>query len=176
MRLKKRVPSGRERDAAAIAKLEQLREKLYSENPSVARHSAFNLSWMQEDGYDILKEALFSAAPRSTKGAAAYGLRKMRGRMHKGALALIEEGAKDTNISTRQVCERALSLEKRRRYRQLSNHSIIISRIRSRNPEKDLNRSSEFPKYHTNRPERGPEAAGVILRLANRDLTGRRNT
>ena len=112
MRLKKRVPSGREKDEAAIAKLEQLREKLYSDNPSVARHSAFNLSWMQEDGYDILKEALFSSAPRSTKGAAAYGLRKMRGRMHKGALALIEEGATDTNISTRQVCERALSLEK----------------------------------------------------------------
>jgi hypothetical protein len=112
MRLKKRVPSGREKDAAAIAKLEQLREKLYSDNPSVARHSAFNLSWMQEDGYDILKEALFSSAPRLTKGAAAYGLRKMRGRMSKCAIALIEEGAKDKNISTRQVCERALSLEK----------------------------------------------------------------
>jgi hypothetical protein len=112
MRLKKRVPSGREKDQQAIAKLEQLREKLYSDNPSVARHSAFNLSWMQEDGYDILKEALFSQAPRLTKGAAAYGLRKMRGRMRKGALALIEEGAKHSNIGTRQVCARALSLEK----------------------------------------------------------------
>jgi hypothetical protein len=112
MRLKKRVPSGREKDQAAIAKLEQLREKLYSENSSVARHSAFNLSWMQEDGYDILKEALFGSAPRATKGAAAYGLRKMRGRMRKGALALIEEGSKNSNIGTRQVCARALILEK----------------------------------------------------------------
>ena len=110
--MKKRVPSGREKDQAAIAKLEQLREKLYNDNPSVARHSAFNLSWMQEDGFDILKEALFSSAPRQAKGAAAYGLRKMRGRMRKAGIALIEEGAKDSNISTRQVCERALSLEK----------------------------------------------------------------
>jgi hypothetical protein len=112
MKLKKRVPSGREKDQAAIIKLELLREKVYSENPSVARHAAYNLSWMQEDGYDILKEALFGTACRATKGAAAYGLRKMRGRMKKSGIALIEEGLRHSNEGTRQVCLRALSLEK----------------------------------------------------------------
>ncbi len=112
MKLTKRVPSGREKDQAAIIKLEQLREKVYAENPSVARHAAFNLSWMQEDGYDILKEALFSTACRATKGAAAYGLRKMRGRMKKNGIALLVEGLKHSDIGTRQVCARALLLEK----------------------------------------------------------------
>ena len=112
IKLKKRVPSGREKDQAAIIKLELLREKVYSENPSVARHAAYNLSWMQEDGYDILKEALFGTACRATKGAAAYGLRKMRGRMKKNGIALIEEGLRHSNEGTRQVCARALSLEK----------------------------------------------------------------
>ncbi len=112
MKLTKRVPSGREKDQAAIIKLEQLREKVYADNPSVARHAAFNLSWMQEDGYDILKEALFSTACRATKGAAAYGLRKMRGRMKKNGIALLVEGLKHSNEGTRQVCARALLLEK----------------------------------------------------------------
>ncbi|MGA2679536.1 MAG: hypothetical protein ABSF37_09590 [Sedimentisphaerales bacterium] len=112
MKLTKRMPSGREKDQAAIIKLEQLREKVYAENPSVARHAAFNLSWMQEDGYDILKEALFSTACRATKGAAAYGLRKMRGRMKKNGIALLVEGLKHSNEGTRQVCARALLLEK----------------------------------------------------------------
>ena len=112
MKLTKRMPSGREKDQAAIIKLEQLREKVYADNPSVARHAAFNLSWMQEDGFDILKEALFSTASRATKGAAAYGLRKMRGRMKKNGIALLEEGLKHSNEGTRQVCARALLLEK----------------------------------------------------------------
>jgi len=116
MKLTKRVPSGREKDQAAIIKLEQLREKVYCDNPSVARHASFNLSWMQEDGYDILKEALFStSACRATKGAAAYGLRKMRGRMKKNGIALLVEGLKHSNIGTRQVCARALLLEKESR-------------------------------------------------------------
>jgi len=115
MRLKKRVPSGREKDQAAIDNLERLREKLYNDNPSVARHAAFNLSWMQEDGLDILKEALFGTACRATKGAAAYGLRKMRGRMRKEGLGLIVEGIKHSNEGTRQVCARAILLEKEAR-------------------------------------------------------------
>jgi hypothetical protein len=112
MKLKKREPSGREKSKEAIALLERLREKLYCDNSSAARHAAFNLSWMQEDGFDILKEALFSNANRTAKGAAAYGLRKMRGRMRKLAFALIEEGLKHESDGTRQVCERALKLEK----------------------------------------------------------------
>ena len=112
MKLKKREPSGREKSKEAVELLERLREKIYCDNPSAARHAAFNLSWMQEDGFEILKEALYSNANRAAKGAAAYGLRKMRGRMSKPALALLEEGLKHDNEGTRQVCERALKLEK----------------------------------------------------------------
>jgi hypothetical protein len=112
MKLKKREPSGREKSQEAIALLERLREKIYCDNSSAARHSAFHLSWMQEDGFDILKEALFSNANRTAKGAAAYGLRKMRGRMRKPAFALLEEGLKHDSDGTRQVCARALKLEK----------------------------------------------------------------
>jgi len=112
MKLKKREPSGREKDQEAIELLERLREKVYCDNPSAARHAAFNLSWMQEDGFEILKEALFSNANRAAKGAAAYGLRKMRGRMRKTAFELLEEGLKHANEGTRQVCARALLLEK----------------------------------------------------------------
>ena len=112
MKLKKRIPSGREKDQEAIELLERLREKVYCDNPSASRHAAFNLSWMQEDGFDILQEALFGSASRTTKGAAAYGLRKMRGRMKKQAMGLLVEGLKNTNTNTRQVCARALQLEK----------------------------------------------------------------
>jgi hypothetical protein len=112
MKLKKRVPSGREKDQEAIELLERLREKIYCDNPSAARHAAFNLSWTQEDGFEILKEAVFSNAPRAAKGAAAYGLRKMRGRMKKQAFELLEEGLKHANEGTRQVCARALLLER----------------------------------------------------------------
>ena len=112
MKLKKRVPSGREKDQEAIELLERLREKVYCDNPSAARHAAFNLSWMQDDGFEILKEAMFGSASRTTKGAAAYGLRKMRGRMKKQAMGLLEEGLKHTNTNTRQVCARAMVLEK----------------------------------------------------------------
>jgi len=112
MKLKKRVPSGREKDQEAVDLLERLREKVYCDNPSAARHAAFNLSWMQEDGFEILKEAMFGSASRTTKGAAAYGLRKMRGRMKKQAMGLLEEGLKHTNTNTRQVCARAMVLEK----------------------------------------------------------------
>ena len=107
MRLMKRVPSGREKDQAAIEQLERLREKIYCDNPSVARHAAFNLSWMQEDGFEILKEALYGNGTRTTKSAAAYGLRKMRGRMKKNAMALLQDGLKHENEGTRQVCAKA---------------------------------------------------------------------
>jgi hypothetical protein len=110
MRLAKRKPSGREKDQAAIEQLERLREKVYSDNPSMARHAAFNLSWMQEDGYEILKEALYSNGTRTSKSAAAYGLRKMRGRMKKQAMSLLQEGLKHGNEDTRQVCTKALQL------------------------------------------------------------------
>lgn len=110
MIMEKRQPSGREKDEAAVKLLAQLRERLYCDNSSVARRAAFNLSWMQEDGLDILQETLLSNASHRAKSAAAYGLRSMHGRMKKLSQAVLEEGAKDSNRETRQVCRSALDL------------------------------------------------------------------
>ena len=110
MILEKRKPSGREKDEEAIKLLEQLREKLYVDDISAARRAAFNLSWKQEDGLDILKEALFNNSPRTAKIAAVYGLRNMQGRMKKPALALLEQGLKHRKTDIRNACNHALSL------------------------------------------------------------------
>jgi hypothetical protein len=109
MNLNKRQPSGREKDEAAINLLARLREKLHSDNSSIARRSAFNLSWMQEDGLEILKETLFSRATRRAKSAAAYGLRKMHGRMRKAALEVFKDGLEHPNYDTKVTCHAALS-------------------------------------------------------------------
>ena len=114
MNLGKRKPSGRETDQAAIECLELLREKLYSEDISIARRAAFNLSRMQEDGLEILKEVLFGNFPRTAKIAAAYGLRRMQGRMKRMALEVLEQGLKHRDNNTRTVCEKALLLIKER--------------------------------------------------------------
>lgn len=108
MELEKRKPSGREKDEASIKLLERLREQLYSTHASNRRQAAFNLSWMQEDGLDILKDALLSDGPVTTKNAAAYGLRKMRGRMKKMALEVLKQGKEHTNPEAREVCRNAL--------------------------------------------------------------------
>jgi hypothetical protein len=108
MEIEKRKPSGREKDEASIKLLEKLREQLYSTHASNRRQAAFNLSWMQEDGLDILKAALFGDFHVTTKNAAAYGLRKMRGRMKKMALEVFEEGLKHSSRDTRDVCKNAL--------------------------------------------------------------------
>jgi hypothetical protein len=113
MKLSKRIPTGREKDQAAIELLEELRQKLYNENPSVARRAAFNLSWMQEDGFEILEEALFSEASRRTKSAACYGLRNMHGRMKKIAADLILKGVQSSNNGTKDVCITAVKLMQR---------------------------------------------------------------
>ncbi len=113
MRLTTRKPSGREKDEAAITLLAKLREQLYSTNISTVRQSAFNLSWMQEDGLEILKEALVGNSPRRTKGAAAYGLRKMRGRMRKPAEDVLIEGLKHPDRKTAEIAGNALIVLKR---------------------------------------------------------------
>jgi hypothetical protein len=110
MRLDRRKLSGREKDPTAIKLLAQLREKLYCEHVPVARRAAFNLSWMQEDGLEILKEALFSNAGRRAKAAAAYGLRKMRGRMREPSVDVLSEGLADSDRMTAEICENALSI------------------------------------------------------------------
>jgi hypothetical protein len=102
--------SGREKDQASVRILEKLRELLHSSNPSVRRQSAFHLSWMQEDGLEILREALFGDFPAATKNAAAYGIRKMHGRMKKMSLDVFEQGLRQGDSDTREVCRRALLL------------------------------------------------------------------
>lgn len=105
-----RTLSGREKDEEAIKLLEKLREQLHSSDASSRRRAAFNLSWMQEDGLEILKSALFSDFAITTKNASAYGLRKMRGRMKNMALEVLKQGLKCRDSSTRRVCTNALQL------------------------------------------------------------------
>jgi hypothetical protein len=110
MMLEKRKASGREKDEATVGLLTKLREKLHSDNVSKARRAAYKLSWMQEDGLDILKEALFGNFPRTAKKAAAYGLRSMKGRMKTMALETLKEGLKHRNRITKAACEKCLLL------------------------------------------------------------------
>jgi len=107
MKLDKREPSGREKDEASLKLLEELRQKLYSERIPAARRAAFNLAWMQEDGFEILKEAIFSRAPKCTKRAAVYGLRKMQGRMKKVARQFLEDGLTNDRKDVRDICKHA---------------------------------------------------------------------
>jgi len=67
----------RNKEEAALQLLRTLRAKLVSGHISDARSAAHNLSWLQEDGLAILKEALFGDYPKMAKQAAAYGLRKV---------------------------------------------------------------------------------------------------
>ena len=112
MSLPERKPSGREKNEAAVVLLAQLREKLHSEDISTARKAAFTLSWMQEDGLDILLEALFGGFPRATKQAAAYGLRSMNGRMRKLAEEALTKGLTHANRITKEACTKSLLLMK----------------------------------------------------------------
>jgi len=110
MNVERRPVSDREKDEDSAELLDKLRGRLHCGNVSIARRAAYNLSWMQEDGLDILKEALFADSPKVTKTAAAYGLRNMRGRMKKMALTCLEEGSAKSNRDIRDVCNRALML------------------------------------------------------------------
>jgi hypothetical protein len=115
MKLERRPLSGREKDEESAELLEKLRAKLHCDNISVARRAAYNLSWMQEDGLDVLKEALYSETGRVTKTAAAYGLRNMRGRMRKMAFECLQQGCQYPNRSVRDASERALALLERKK-------------------------------------------------------------
>jgi len=111
MKLPKRKPTGREKDQAALKLLEKLRYKLHFGNSGRLRRSAaFHLSWMQEDGLEILQEALFGDFHKTSKTAAAYGLRNMHGRMKKKAKDVLEKGLKRTDKNTREVCKNALDI------------------------------------------------------------------
>jgi hypothetical protein len=114
MKLRKRKPSGREKDGASVKLLERLRKQLYSDDDLTAHRAAFNLSWMQEDGLDILKEALFSDSSGRAKIAAARGLRSMRGRMKKMARDVLEQGVTHSDAATSEACKKALLTLKQR--------------------------------------------------------------
>ena len=95
---------------AAVEVLNRLKETLYSENISIARKAAHKLSWMQEDGLDILKGGLLGSSPRTTKKAAAYGLRNMHGRMKKLATEALKQGLLSKNRTTKAASEKSLML------------------------------------------------------------------
>lgn len=102
----------RQRDPEEIELLKKLRVKLFSDNISKARLAAFNLSWKQEDGMAILSEALFGSYERTTKKAAAYGLRSMKGRMTKLAMQVLEKGLTHRDRTTKAACIKSLALMK----------------------------------------------------------------
>ncbi len=102
----------RQRDKATIELLRKLRDELLSDDISTARQAAFNLSWMQEDGLAILTQVLLGDFSRTSKKAAAYGLRSMRGRMKKLALEVLAQGLKNRDRTTKAACVKALSLVK----------------------------------------------------------------
>ena len=102
----------RQRDEATVKILIKLRDKLLSNNISTARQAAFNLSWKQEDGLAILKEVLFGDYPRTTKKAAAYGLRSMNGRMQIMGLEVLKQGLEHRDRTTKAACVKSLALAK----------------------------------------------------------------
>lgn len=110
MEPQRRKPTGREKDEAAIKLLEKLQEQLQSSDASSRRRAAFNLSWLQEDGLEILRDALLGNLPVTTKNAASYGLRKMRGRMKKIAVDVLKDGMNSRDRMTREVSRSALQL------------------------------------------------------------------
>jgi hypothetical protein len=112
MKSEEQKSSRRENDQAAIELLRQLTRKLCSNDITIARLAAFNLSWMQEDGLAILTQVLLGDFSRTSKKAAAYGLRSMKGRMKKLALEVLEQGLKQRDRTTKAACVKALSLIK----------------------------------------------------------------
>ena len=157
MKLVKRMPSGREKDEASIQLLEKLREQLYLSNLTIVRQTAFNLSWLQEDGLDILKEALLLKTTRKAKGAASYGLRKMRGRMRLPAKEVLMEGAASPDPATAEICRNALrvmeqkkSSGKYKRQRRASSNTRFEIRDLPPKGQKTFNKSRRFHGHSSN--------------------------
>ena len=132
----KKSPS-RKRDQETIEILRKLRNELLSDNISTARLAAFNLSWKQEDGLTILTEALFGKYSRTTKKAAAYGLRSMNGRMQKPALDVLEQGLRHRDRTTKAACIKSLSLVKGETSKNTRTHSKPASAKQKRLVQND---------------------------------------
>ena len=150
MKLDKRKPSGREKDEQSLELLEKLREQLYFANDPLVRQSAYNLSWLQEDGMEILEEVLFSKARKRIKHAAAYGLRKMRGRMRKPAREILEKGASCSDRHTVEVSQHAIDV--------LDNKASHFKRFKSKHRNstrfeiRDISTRKIHHRAHRNRP------------------------
>jgi hypothetical protein len=110
MESEKKTNSDMEKNESSVKLLEKLQDQIHSIDASSRRRAAFNLSWLQEDGFEILKGALYGNYPATTKNAAAYGLRKMRGRMKKMALEVLRDGLKKRDKTTKEICRNALQL------------------------------------------------------------------
>lgn len=110
MEVEKEKSSDPQKNEGSKKLLRKLREQLSSSNGSIRRQAGFNLSWLQEDGLEVLKDALFGDSPITTKTAAAYGLRKVHGRMKKMALEVFKQGREHQQSSVREVCTKALML------------------------------------------------------------------
>ncbi|MEN8127307.1 MAG: hypothetical protein ABFR90_05815 [Planctomycetota bacterium] len=149
----------RVRDEATIEKLKQLRQKLMSSDISRARVAGFQLSWLQEDGMAVLQEALFGDYSQTTKRAAAYGLRSMRGRMKKAAVEVLEKGVAHQNSTTREVSKTSLGLMRgeivikppKRKFKKHGQRPHSKRNIRSIPSESNGNSKSYRPKPHPNR-------------------------
>ena len=98
------------KDEATLERLKKLRHKVLTGDISTARRGAYQLSWLQEDGLIILKEALFGDYTREAKKAAAYGLRNMKGRMKKMAVEVLEQGKKHRDRTTQAACIKSLQI------------------------------------------------------------------
>lgn len=102
--------AGEQKPQPTIELLRPLKDKLYCGDVSRARRAAHNLSWMQEDGLIILREALLSNASGATKNAAGYGLRHMQGRMKKQAIEVLRQGLRYPDPMTRDISRKALQM------------------------------------------------------------------
>ncbi|MHC4743818.1 MAG: hypothetical protein ACYS8Z_18025 [Planctomycetota bacterium] len=102
--------SDQEKHEAALKLLKKLKDRLVTGDISDARLAGHKLAWMQEDGLTILREVLFGKYERNAKKAAAYGLRSMNGRMKKLGRAVLEEGLKHRNRTTKAACVKAIFL------------------------------------------------------------------
>jgi hypothetical protein len=100
----------RKTDEESIKALKEMTKKLCSNDITIARLAAFNLSWMQEDGLAILTNILNGDFTRTSKKAAAYGLRSMKGRMRKLAAEVLQKGLRNRDRTTKAACIKALSL------------------------------------------------------------------
>lgn len=151
----------RKRDEATLEMLKQLRMKLMSNEISKARVAAFNLSWLQEDGLAILKEALFGNYPSTAKKAAGYGLRSMRGRMKKLAVEVLEAGTASADKSTRDTCKKSLGIMRgeiivvppRRKGGRPGQKFHSKREIRDVQPQSNNNKKSYQPRPQTNRKD-----------------------